>query len=174
MEKIYACGYRFTALVLKLILILMPKAAPEAKAIVNPAEASKKAKSLKNLSATFNGKHIVMVKRKMVSATSHTHIQDKDTGLHVISPEEEYRYWESQYESADKAVVNLSFDISYGPAYRHGIDAFIKNGGKPYDLIDEEGLASAWKNMDEKSSLSWDDAKVPVRKAYDRLYEASK
>ena len=98
----------------------------------------------------------------------------KDNVLHVISPEEEYRYWESQYESADEAVLNLSFDISYGPAYRYGIDSFLKHEGKPYDLIDEKDLASAWENMAEKSSLSWDDAKVPVRKAYERLYEANK
>ena len=115
-----------------------------------------------------------MVKQNTKSATSPIHTHDKDGVLHVISPEEEYRYWESQYESADKTVVNLSFDISYGPAYRHGINAFTKHGGKPYDLIDEKGLASAWENMDEKSSLSWDDAKVPVRKAYERLYEANK
>jgi len=115
-----------------------------------------------------------MLKQSTASPASPTHTHNKNGVVHVISPEEEYRYWESQYESADKAVVNLNFDISYGPAYRHGIDAFTKHGGKPYDLIDQKGLASAWENMDEKSSLSWDDAEVAVRKAYERLYSLSK
>lgn len=98
----------------------------------------------------------------------------KDDVLHVIDPKEEYRYWESQYESADETALNLSFENGHGPAYRYGIDVFTKHGGKPYDNIDEKALAKAWENLDEKSALSWDDAKGPVREAYERLYVLGK
>jgi hypothetical protein len=49
-----------------------------------------------------------MVKRKMESATSTTQTHNKGAALHVISPEEEYRYWESQYESADNRLYKMN------------------------------------------------------------------
>lgn len=89
---------------------------------------------------------------------------------HVVSPEEEYLFWENNYATRDYIDLSLEYGIDYAPAYRYGIQTFVGYGAKPFDTLDEEEMRRGWEHVRGRSSLSWNEAKNAVRDAYDRLF----
>jgi len=77
-------------------------------------------------------------------------------------------YWQENYKTRYYVTKDASYDI-YGPAYRHGIDAYSKYEGRNFDEIEPQ-LSKDWefKNTGDLA-LPWDAAKPAVRDAYERL-----
>ena len=63
-----------------------------------------------------------------------------------------------------------SYD-DYGPAYRHGADAYTRYPDRSYDDVEAE-LGRGWDSARGASSLEWERAKHASRDAWHRLERA--
>jgi len=84
-----------------------------------------------------------------------------------INPTTEDAYWSENYQTREYIDANSTYD-SYGPAYRHGVDAYGRYEGRAFDEI-EPKLGSDWDRARGASALPWDKAKPAARDAYERL-----
>lgn len=84
-----------------------------------------------------------------------------------INPTTEDIYWSENYKDRSYIEKDANYD-SYGPAYRHGIDAYSRYEDSKFDDI-EPTLRRDWEKARENSALSWDKARPAARDAYDRL-----
>src|SRR6185312_870171 len=78
-----------------------------------------------------------------------------------INPTTEDVYWSENYNTRPYVETGASYD-AYRPAYRHGIDAYGKYEGRPFDEI-EPKLSKDWDKARGDSALSWDKAKPATR-----------
>lgn len=86
-----------------------------------------------------------------------------------VDPTAEDAYWQKEYRSRPYVEANASYD-NYGPAYSYGVAAFVRNDGRPFELIEPE-LAQDWIAMRGRSDLSWDRARPAVKDAWQRMSE---
>lgn len=84
-----------------------------------------------------------------------------------INPTTEDVYWSENYQDRPYVEKDANYD-AYGPAYRHGIDAYTKYEGRSFEEI-EPKVSSDWEKAREDSTLPWDKAKPASRDAYERL-----
>lgn len=79
-------------------------------------------------------------------------------------------YWRTNY--ANRSYYNKNRDYTaYEPAYRYGVDLYNQNKGKAYDDLSQSDLNKGWTQVRGSSSLSWDDAQMATRDAYNRMVE---
>jgi hypothetical protein len=77
-------------------------------------------------------------------------------------------YWRENYRN--RPYYNSSRDYnSMQPAYRYGVDMYVRNNGRSFDELDQSELQSGWKQARGNSNLSWEDAKAATRDAYNRM-----
>ena len=86
----------------------------------------------------------------------------------IINPTTEDAYWSEHYTTRPYIEPNVTYD-EYGPAYRHGIEAYGRFEGRRYEEIEPQ-LSKEWDKARGTSNLSWDKATPATRDAYDRLY----
>lgn len=85
-----------------------------------------------------------------------------------INPTTEDIYWSENYRNREYVDKNAGYDL-YGPAYRHGIDAYTKYNGRDFDEIEPQ-LGKEWEAKNTGTLiLPWDKAEQAARDAYDRL-----
>ena len=84
-----------------------------------------------------------------------------------IDPTVEEAYWRETYTSRPYVVKGSTFD-DYGPAYRYGIDSYVKYPGRKFDDIEAE-LSRDWQRAKGKSSLTWERAKDATRDSWQRV-----
>ncbi len=84
-----------------------------------------------------------------------------------VNPTTEDIYWSENYKTRPYVENDANYD-AYGPAYRHGIDAYTKHQGHRFEDI-EPKLSSDWEKVREDSTLPWDKARPAARDAYERL-----
>jgi hypothetical protein len=82
-------------------------------------------------------------------------------------PAEEDAYWRDNYASRPYIANGATFD-DYGPAYRHGVDAYSRNPDRSFDDAETE-LSRDWDTSRGGSKLEWERAKHASRDAWDRL-----
>jgi uncharacterized protein (TIGR02284 family) len=84
----------------------------------------------------------------------------------AINPTDEEAYWRDNYNREPYYEAGRTFD-DYGPAYRLGLEARGDYSGT-FDQT-ESRLATHWDVRKDSSSLSWDQARLASRAAWDRI-----
>jgi uncharacterized protein (TIGR02284 family) len=84
----------------------------------------------------------------------------------AINPTDEEAYWRDNYHREPYFEAGRTFD-DYGPAYRLGLEA----RGDYIGTFDqtESRLATHWDVKKERSTLSWDQARLASRAAWNRV-----
>jgi len=85
----------------------------------------------------------------------------------AIDPTVEEAYWRENFSSRPYVRGDAKFDY-YGPAYRHGAEAYGRSNGRSFDDAEPE-LRRDWERTRGNSSLSWDKAKDASRDAWQRV-----
>ncbi len=85
----------------------------------------------------------------------------------AVDPEVEDGYWRDNYSNRPYVESGSSYD-DYGPAYRHGVDAYSKYPDRKFEDV-EADLSRDWGTTRGNSSLTWDRAKHASRDAWDRV-----
>jgi hypothetical protein len=89
----------------------------------------------------------------------------------AIDPTAEEAYWRGKFADRPYVQGGSKFD-DYGPAYRHGADAYGRSKGRSFDDAEPE-LKRDWERVRGKSRLSWDHAKDATRDAWQRVSDAA-
>jgi hypothetical protein len=85
----------------------------------------------------------------------------------AIDPDAEDKYWRENYSSRPYVQSGASYD-DYGPAYRHGVDAYSRYPDRQFDEV-EPDLGRDWGRARGSSALEWERAKSASRDAWQRL-----
>jgi hypothetical protein len=86
-----------------------------------------------------------------------------------VDPAEEDTYWRANYANRPYVTSGSTYD-DYGPAYRHGVDAYSRYKGRSFDEV-EPDLSRDWSTTKGQSKLEWEHAKHATRDAWQRLSE---
>lgn len=86
---------------------------------------------------------------------------------HAIDPAAEDTYWRDNFSSRPYIQPGATYD-DYGPAYRHGVDAYTRYPGRDFDDV-ENDLGRDWGTARGRSSLDWERAKNASRDAWQRV-----
>lgn len=78
-------------------------------------------------------------------------------------------YWIHNYASRPYYTSTRTYS-AYEPAYRYGVDTYVKNIGRAYNQLDQEELRKGWEAARANSGLTWDEAQSATRDAYERMY----
>jgi len=85
----------------------------------------------------------------------------------IIDPTIEESYWRTNYSSRPYVTSNATFD-DYGPAYRYGVSSYSRLPGRTFGQAEAE-LRRDWERDKGSSRLTWNEARHPVRDAWERL-----
>lgn len=86
-----------------------------------------------------------------------------------INPTVEEQYWSEHYQTRGYVQPNTPYD-NYRPAYRYGVDSYVRSEGRDFDAVEPE-LRQNWNQARGASNLDWEQARPATRDAYDRLYQ---
>jgi hypothetical protein len=84
-----------------------------------------------------------------------------------IDPTVEDTYWRHNYKSRPYVRPDSSYD-DFGPAYTYGVSVYAVNIGRSYDDL-EKDMSAGWDKARGTSRLSWNDARIATRDAWDRV-----
>jgi hypothetical protein len=84
----------------------------------------------------------------------------------VVNPQAEDAYWRDAYVTAPYYAADRTYD-DYAPAYRLGYTSRARYEGA-FDEY-EPTLAREWDTIRGGSRLTWSEAKVATRAAWDRI-----
>ncbi|MEO7917688.1 MAG: hypothetical protein ABIR16_08605 [Dokdonella sp.] len=87
-----------------------------------------------------------------------------------IDPTREDAYWRENYTSRPYVEATDKYD-DYGPAYRYGTDAYVRQPNRSFDES-EADLARDWDKSRGTSSLDWERAKNASRDAWHRASDS--
>lgn len=85
----------------------------------------------------------------------------------LINPTYEDDFWRMSWKDRPYIEGGFTYDRDYGPAYRYGVDAYLRNPERRYDEIEPE-LSSGWAQSRGGSRLDWEKARAPARDAWER------
>ena len=85
----------------------------------------------------------------------------------MIDPKAEDAYWRDSYSTRPYVTPGSTYD-DYGPAYRHGVEAYARNPERSFEEAEPE-LSRDWGTARGRSSLEWEHAKHATRDAWQRL-----
>jgi hypothetical protein len=86
----------------------------------------------------------------------------------MVDPTLESEFWRTNWQTRPYADAGLSYDQDYAPAYRHGVDAYVRYPERHFDEI-ETHLSEGWRDARGPSSLEWERARPAARDAWDRV-----
>jgi hypothetical protein len=86
----------------------------------------------------------------------------------VINPTAEDAYWRRVFQDEPYYEAPMAFD-DYSPAYRVGYTGPLRREGSFHTL--EEQLRQDWDAVKGRSRLTWPQARVAIRAAWDRVAE---
>lgn len=87
-----------------------------------------------------------------------------------IDPTREDAYWRENYASRPYVDDGAHYD-DYGPAYRYGTDAYVRQPGRSFEDSEVE-LSRDWEKSRGTSKLDWDRAKMASRDAWKRASDS--
>lgn len=79
-------------------------------------------------------------------------------------------YWREKYPSRPYYNSTRGYEV-YEPAYRYGVELYNLNRGRNYGALKQAQLRNGWAQARGDSVLSWNEAQMATRDAYNRLYE---
>ena len=82
-------------------------------------------------------------------------------------PVAEDAYWRDNYATRPYVTSGSNYD-DYGPAYRHGADAYARYPERTFDEVEPE-LPRDWETRRGSSRLAWENAKHASRDAWQRV-----
>ena len=92
-------------------------------------------------------------------------------GRRKADPTVEDAFWRDNYSTRPYVNSGATYD-DYGPAYRHGVDAYTRYPDRSFDEV-ESDLGRDWHSARGNSSLEWEHAKHASRDAWHRLSNAT-
>src|SRR5436309_13272097 len=88
----------------------------------------------------------------------------------AVDPTAEDAYWRENYKT--RGYIERGKDYSYyAPAYRYGWESRQRYSGQQFDQVEPQ-LRKDWAAQG-KTGLAWDQAKLAVKDAWDRIGHAS-
>ncbi|TZF89806.1 hypothetical protein [Cognatilysobacter lacus] len=84
-----------------------------------------------------------------------------------IDPTGETEAWRGEAAERPYYDKNMDYDRDYAPAYRYGTEARNEGQGEAWET-EETRLKSGWGSAKGESRLAWDQAREPVRDAWQR------
>jgi uncharacterized protein (TIGR02271 family) len=84
-----------------------------------------------------------------------------------IDPTAEEEYWRENYKTRSYVPSGASYD-QFAPAYRYGWESRQRYAGKSFDDV-EPHLEREWETRRGKSPLSWQNARMATREAWERI-----
>ncbi len=88
----------------------------------------------------------------------------------AIDPTREDAYWRENYTDRPYVDSGARYD-DYGPAYRYGTDAYVREPGRSFE-DSEADLERDWDKARGKSTLEWQNAKNATRDAWHRVSDS--
>jgi hypothetical protein len=85
-------------------------------------------------------------------------------------PDAEDKYWRDNYSSRPYIANGSTYD-DYGPAYRHGVNAYSRNPDRSFEDVEPE-MSRDWGHARGTSKLEWEHAKDASRDAWHRVSNA--
>jgi hypothetical protein len=86
----------------------------------------------------------------------------------MVDPTMENEFWRTNWQTRPYIDQRLSFDRDYAPAYRHGVDAYVRYPERHFDEI-ETHLSEGWREARGESGLEWESARPAARDAWERV-----
>jgi hypothetical protein len=83
-----------------------------------------------------------------------------------IDPTVEDAYWRDTYVSRPYVRSGSAYD-DYQPAYRYGWESVSRYPNKSFDDMESE-MGREWSSTQADSSLTWNEAKLATRDAWER------
>jgi len=111
--------------------------------------------------------------RRLRATSLETHMQYRSTeqqqrlAAGPVDPSIEEAYWRRNFTSRPYVSHGTIFN-EYRPAYRYGIDAHRRFQGRPYEQVEPE-LMRDWNHIKGTSSLTWEDATLAARDAWQKV-----
>lgn len=90
---------------------------------------------------------------------------DRSSPRASIDPRTEEAYWRESYVNRPSYVDGYDYDQDYAVAYRVGYDGRTRHQGSYAEH--EKDLGVEWERIKGESRLTWDQAKVVIRDAWD-------
>jgi hypothetical protein len=85
-----------------------------------------------------------------------------------VDPTGEVEYWRNTHGTRPYVDKTKNFDTDYRPAYNYGVTSRNQFGQRKWDDTLESELKSGWEKDNAGSTLAWNDARSPIRDAWDR------
>jgi len=86
----------------------------------------------------------------------------------MVDPTMENEFWRTNWQTRPYIDQGFTYDKDYGPAYRHGVDAYMRYPERHFDEI-ETDLSEGWREARGESRLEWDRARPAARDAWERV-----
>lgn len=90
----------------------------------------------------------------------------------AIDPMVEDAYWRSAWRERAYIAEGTSYEDDYAPAYRYGVEAYLRYPERNYDDL-ETDLSAGWKAARGRSRIDWERARPAARDAWQRLRDAA-
>ena len=84
-----------------------------------------------------------------------------------IDPTVEDKYWRENFTQRPYYDKNTAYD-EYQPAYQYGWESQPKYAGRSFEDVEPE-LGRHWQAANDRSTLTWNDAKHATRDAWKRI-----
>jgi hypothetical protein len=85
----------------------------------------------------------------------------------VVDTDAEEAYWRQNFWHRPYVRKGTSFN-EFRPAYRYGADAHRLHPSESFEQVEAE-MRSGWDRYKGTSSLTWDDARLAAREAWQRV-----
>ena len=85
----------------------------------------------------------------------------------AIDPEVEDAFWRRNWSGRDYVEGGTTYDQDWGPAYRYGVDSFMRAPERHFREL-ETDLAAGWPDYRGDSRLDWDRARFASLDAWQR------
>ncbi|MEW6708006.1 MAG: hypothetical protein AB1430_24430 [Pseudomonadota bacterium] len=86
----------------------------------------------------------------------------------MVDPLAENEFWRTNWQTRPYIDQGFTYDKDYGPAYRHGVDAYMRYPERHFDEI-ETDLSEGWRSARGESRLEWEHARPAARDAWERV-----
>ena len=79
----------------------------------------------------------------------------------------DHAFWRRNWSGRDYVEPGTTYDQDWGPAYRYGVENFIRDPGRHFNEREAE-LSQGWPGSRGDSRLDWDQARFASLDAWQR------
>jgi hypothetical protein len=88
----------------------------------------------------------------------------------LVDPQLEEAYWRKNWSDRKYIDGGFTYDQDYAPAYRHGVESFLRQPDRSFDEMESE-LSASWGKVRGQSRLDWDHARHASQDAWQRAQD---